>query len=258
MRLRLLIPLVLAAGLWQPAAAALFDDEEARRRVTELRTEVNQRMDEVSRRLAQLENLSGSSIQLANQIEQLRQEIAQLRGQIEVLTYELETLQKRQRDFYVDLDNRLRKLETQPAAEAKPTPPADPAAETRDYEAALTLFKNGRYREALAGFQGFVKLYPTSVFVPSAHYWSGSAYYQLRDYKSAIETFEKVAAQWPDDPKAPDALLGVANSMQEAGDAKGARTVLERLAERYPGSSAAQVAQQRLAPPPPTPSRKSP
>lgn len=242
MRSRLACALFLAAVVL-PARAGLFDDEEARRRIEQVRTELAQRLD-------RLESLSGSSVQLANQIEQLRGEIAQLRGQIEVLTYELEAAQKRQKDFYVDLDNRLRRLETQaPAADAQAaTPAADPAAETRDYEAALNLFKGGKYKEALAAFQAFIKAYPNSAFTPSAHYWSASAHYQLGEFKKAGEMFGKVAANWPNDPKAPDAMLGMANSMQESGDAKGARNVLENLAEKYPKSSAAQVAKQRLAP----------
>jgi hypothetical protein len=134
---RLLSLLLLVAVL--PAQAALFDDEEARKRIEALRTEVNARMDK-------LEAASRGQIELANQIEALKQEVAKLRGQIEVLTNEIESTQKRQKDFYVDLDNRLRKLEAPPAetkpAEAKPA--SDPAAETRDYEAALESVQVGQ------------------------------------------------------------------------------------------------------------------
>ena len=47
-----------------------------------------------------------------NQVEQLKADIARLRGQLEVLAHEQDETQKRQRDLYVDLDTRLRKLET--------------------------------------------------------------------------------------------------------------------------------------------------
>ena len=239
--LRLLPLLFLAAAL--PARAALFDDEEARKRIEALRTEVNARMDK-------LEAASRGQIELANQIEALKQEVAKLRGQIEVLANEIESTQKRQKDFYVDLDNRLRKLEAPPAetkpAEAKPA--SDPAAETRDYEAALGLFKSGKHKDALGAFLNFIKAWPASPFLPSAHYWAGSAHYQLGEYKKAIELFGKLVAAWPDDVKAPDALLGEANCLQESGDAKGARKALETLVAKYPASGAAAVAKQRLAP----------
>lgn len=238
---RRLAALLLVAAL--PAQAALFDDEEARKRIEQLRVELNARMDK-------LEAASRGQIELANQIEALKAEVARLRGQVEVLTNEIESTQKRQKDFYVDLDNRLRKLEPQAGAEAKPAeakPAIDPAAETRDYEAALNLFKAGKHKDALAAFLAFVKAYPASPFLSSAHYWAGSAHYQLGEYKKAIEQFAKLSATWPDDAKAPDALLGQANCQQESGDAKGARKTLETLVAKYPSSAAAAVAKQRLA-----------
>ncbi len=243
MRVRRLLPLLFLAAVL-PARGALFDDEEARKRVEALRVEVSARMDK-------LEAASRGQIDLANQIEALKAEVAKLRGQIEVLTHEVESTQKRQKDFYVDLDNRLRKLEPQAGAETRPAdakPAVDPAAEARDYEAALNLFKTGKHKDALAAFLAFIKAYPASPFLPSAHYWAGSAHYQIGEYKKAMDLFARLAATWPDDAKAPDALLGEANCLQESGDAKGARKSLETLVAKYPASAAAAVAKQRLAP----------
>ena len=253
MRVRRLLPLLFLAAIL-PARGALFDDEEARKRIEALRTESNARMEK-------LEAASRGQIELANQIETLKAEVARLRGQIEVLTNEIESTQKRQKDFYVDLDTRLRKLEPQAGAESTPAgdaakPAADPAAETRDYEAALNLFKSAKYKEALAAFLAFGKTYPASPFAPSAQYWAGSAHYQLGEFKKAIDLFGHIAAAWPDDPKAPDALLGQANCQQESGDAKGARKTLETIVAKYSASAAAQVARQRLAPPPPPAKKK--
>lgn len=240
--MRRFLPLLLLVAVL-PARGALFDDEEARKRVEQLRVELNARMDK-------LEAASRGQIELANQIEALKAEVAKLRGQVEVLTNEIESTQKRQKDFYVDLDNRLRKLEPQAGADSKPSdakPAVDPAAETRDYEAALNLFKAGKHKDAQNAFLNFIKTYPASPFLPSAHYWAGSAHYQLGEYKKAMELFAKLPATWPDDAKAPDALLGQANCQQESGDAKGARKTLETLVAKYPASAAAAVAKQRLA-----------
>jgi tol-pal system protein YbgF len=170
---------------------------------------------------------------------------------MEVLLNEIEATQKRQRDFYVDLDTRLRKLE---ATAAAPVPEArapeatrqDPAQEGRDYEAALGLFKAGKYKEADAAFLGFIKTWPSSSLLPNAHYWAASSHYQLKDYKTAAEMFAKVSATWPNDPKAPDAMLAQSNALSEAGDAKSAKKVLDTLVAQYPTSSASQTAKQRL------------
>ena len=50
-------------------------------------------------------------VQLLNQVEALNGELNRLRGQIEVLTNDIANAQKRQRDMYVDLDTRLRRIE---------------------------------------------------------------------------------------------------------------------------------------------------
>jgi len=239
---------MLAALAAMPARAGLFDDEEARSRIERLRGDLT----EQGKRLESLAaTTSRSQIELANQIEQIKADTAKLRGQIEVLSYELEATQKRQNDFYVDLDNRLRKLEKLNDAKAADAAvpeaaSADPAAETRDYETALTLFKNAKYKDALAAFLGFIKTYGSSGLLANAHYWAASAHFQLHEYAKAAELFAKIPAAWPADQRAPDALLGQANSQQEAGDAKGAKKTLGQLIEKYPASNAAQNAKQRL------------
>ena len=247
---RLLAACALAACVTLPAYAGLFDDDEARIRIEKLRSDLTEQAKQLE---AAATAASRSQIELANQIEQIKTDMAKLRGQIEVLSYELEATQKRQKDFYVDLDNRLRKLETasaaaaaKPAAAVAEAAPADPAAEMRDFESALTLFKSAKYKDALAAFLGFIKTYASSGMQPSAHYWAASSHFQLREYPRAAELFAKVPAVWPADARAPDALLGQANSLQEAGDLKGAKKTLAELVEKYPDSSAAQAARQRL------------
>ena len=252
-----IVQLVFLAGVAlapMPAQAGLFDDEEARARVEQLRRESDAR-------LTKLEAASQGQLELSNQIETLRAEVAKLRGQVEAVTFELEQAQKRQKDFYVDLDNRMRKLETAaaeppkaamagvgaaPAAGAQPG--VDLAAETRDYEMALNLFKAAKYKDAAGAFEDFIKKYPQSTLLPNAHYWNGNALYQVREYRKASDVFTKVATNWPGDPKAPDALLGLANSQQEAGNAKAARSTLETIVAKYPSSQAAQLAKDRLQP----------
>lgn len=233
-----------AAGLaGSPAAyAGLFDDEEARVRIDKLR----QDFDQLAKRT---ELATQNQIDFANQAELLKAEVAKLRGQIEVILNEVDTTQKRQKDFYVDLDSRLRKLEStgaQPAAAEAAPAKADPASETRDYEAALTAFKGAKYKEAFAAFQAFIKAHPDSPMLASAHYWAASSLYQLKDYSRAGELFGVLATTFPNDAKAPDALLAQANAQIEGGDAKAGRKTLETLIEKYPSSSTAPAAKARL------------
>lgn len=239
-----LLPLAILASLsyMAPSHAALFDDDEARRAIIDLRTELTPRIE-------RLEESSRGQLELSNQNELLRNEVSKLQGQLEVLLHEIDSLKQRQRDFYVDLDSRVRKLETAPAAAAPEAqaPAADPAAESRDYEAALNLLKDGKYKDAQAAFDQFIKRYPRSGVLPGAHFWAGNAALQSKEVAVASNYFKTVLANWPNDPVAPDAMLGIANSQQALGDAKASHDTLKKLVERFPESSAGKAAKQRLA-----------
>ncbi len=238
----------LCAALAAPAShAALFGDDE---KLDQLRRQVDSSQRALEERIGKLEANSadrGALLDLAGQLDQLRSDIARMRGQVEVMVNQIDTAEKRQKDLYLDIDTRLRKLEQakeQPAAAAEPT--ASPT-ETKAYEAALNQFKLGNYPMAISAFQGFLVTYPSSPLAPSAQYWIGNAYYAKHDYKNAIATQDKLLAAWPDSSKAPDAMLNKASSQEASGDRSGARKTLQDLLQKYPDSSAAASAKQRLA-----------
>ena len=247
-----LAALVTAVFALPSAAQGIFDDNVARTRVEELRRQVEAAGKLVEERLARLEDRR-ALVELASQIEALRGEIARLRGQLEVNQNQVETADKRQKDLYVDIDTRLRKLEQVKEAAAAEKPPAEtgpPAAEARNYEAALNLFKAGNYPLAISAFQLFLHSHPSSKLAPSAQYWIGNAHFAQRDYKQAIAAQQKVISAWPEDAKSPEAMANIASSQDALGDARGARKTLEGLVARYPASAAATSAKQRLSQPP--------
>lgn len=255
---RRVIALLSLSLLPQFATAGLFDDTEARRQIAELKEQTARAAElqaQAKARLETLENALRMQLELANQIEALRNELARLRGQVEVLQHESATGQKRQQSYYVDLDARLRALEDKTATLAKagdgaaPPPSApknDPAKITREYEAALGMFRAAKYKEAEKAFEEFVSAYPDDALAPSAQYWLGNALYALRDCKKAIPAQEQVIARWPSSSKAPDAMLAIGTCQSELGAPKNSRKTLESLIAKYPGTPAADKAKDRL------------
>lgn len=237
----------MAAFSYAPlqAHAALFEDDEARRAILDVRSKVDAMQRETNAQLETKADKSGT-LDLVNQNEQLRQEIAKLRGQIEVLTNELANTQRRQKDFYVDLDNRLRKMEPQMITIDGKEASVEPA-EQKIYDAALALFKSGDYKNAGMAFSDFMRRYPQSGYAPYAQYWLGNAYYAQRDYRSAIAAQQIVVKNHPESPKAADALLNIASCYTELKDKAGAKKTLEALVAQYPESPAGQAAKERLA-----------
>ena len=280
MHLLLRTALIAALCIATTARAALFDDDEARKRVAETNARLSQVQRQLEDRIGALEQQLRSQglVDLFNQVEQIRSDISRLRGQVEVLTYELEQAQKRQRDLYVDLDTRVRKLESTPSAAAGPTdtipsnapapapaapavggaaapagvpaaaarPAADPAAEQRAYDAALDQFKRGDYPGTIASFTAFVKNYPQSPLAASAQYWVGNAQYARKDYRASIAAQRQLISAYPSSSKVPDALLNVASAQSDLNDNAAARKTLEELIAKYPQSDAAVKAKQRL------------
>jgi len=240
----------------------LFGDDVARKQVAEQARRVDDlraQSDAISGRLGKIEEAlrAQPALELVNQIELLRREIQTLRGQIEVVNNGVESNAKRQRDMYVDIDTRLRRMESSAAA-APPSPPA-PAAdagappvagasadETRVYEAAQQQRRNGNYQGAIASFQSFLGQYPKSPLAHRAQYWIGDSYFNLRDYKNAIASQQKLISAYPDSASAPDAMLNIASSQSELGDGASARKTMDALVARYPNSEAADKAKRRM------------
>ena len=244
----------LAAALFvliAPAHAQIFKDDELHNRVRQLegqRSNDVKRVDGVeSRADTRAETQARQLIDLSSQMESLKQDIARLRGQIEVLTNELENAARRQRDFYVDLDARVRKLETPPPAAVVEKPKGPTLEEQKAYENGLNLVKAANYKGAVDAFTAFMKTYPASTLAPSAQYWIGNSLFALRDYKGAIIAQQYVVDTWPDDPKAPDAMLNISSAQTDLKDIKAARVTLDGLIRKYPQSDAAATARQRLA-----------
>jgi tol-pal system protein YbgF len=235
--------LALFATLPLQASAALFDDDEARRAILDLRAKVELMKAELNTRIDSKSDKS-STLDLVNQNEVTMQEIAKLRGQLEVLANDVAVAQKRQKDFYVDLDARLRKLEPHQVTIDGKAASVDPS-EQKAYDNALQLFKSGDYKTAATALQDFVRIYPASGYAANAQYWLGNAHYAQRDCKSAIAAQQLVLKNYPDSPKAADAMLNIASCQTELKD-KAARKTLQDLIKEYPDSNAAVTAKERL------------
>jgi tol-pal system protein YbgF len=233
--------------------AGIFDDEEARKAILDLRQKVdaNKQASEASaqRQSDELKEantgLRRSLLDLQNQIETLRNEIAKMRGQDEQLARDVAEVQRRQKDIAQGVDDRMRKFEPTKVNVDGREFTAEPA-EKRDYDAAFAIFRKPDFAAAQTAFIDFIRRYPQSGYNPSALFWLGNAQYATRDYASAITNFRSMIAQAPDHPKASEAALSIANCQIELKDTRAARKTLEDLMKVYPQSEAALAAKDRL------------
>jgi tol-pal system protein YbgF len=248
---------LLLGALASPGQAALFSDDEARKAILDLRERVSDlekqqsgRADELAKRIERLESALEAAqrgqIETANQIESLRQDIAKLRGLVEQVANDVATLQKRNRDLYGDLDQRLRKLEPQTVTVEGKNVQMD-REEQSAYDTALAQFRASDFRSAINSLQAFIARYPQSVYAVAAQFWLGSSYYAIKDFRSAIAAQQTLVDKYPDSPRVPEALLNIAASQIELNDKKSARVTLNRVVTDFPDADAAKLAKDRLA-----------
>jgi tol-pal system protein YbgF len=173
-------------------------------------------------------------------------EHAKLRGQNEQLLRDVADLQRRQKDIAQGVDERLRQFEPVKVTVDGLEFQAD-ADEKRDFEAALAVFRAGKFADAKTAFAGFVRQYPRSGYLPSARFWLGNAQYAAREYKEAIGNFKMLLSEAPGHARAPEAALSIANCQIELKETRTARKTLEDLLRDYPQSEAAVAAKERLS-----------
>ena len=248
--------LLLALCVAAPAQAGLFSDDEARKQIQQLEARMLKLEGSALKLEGDTVRQNNSLMDLQGQIEALNREIRNLRGQNEELARGLQDAEKREKDFYVDLDTRLRHFEAKEEAAAAaadlsaadtPADPFDPALENRAFEVAYGLFRDGKFADAAASFQEFINKYPESVHIPNANYWMGGAQFALNDYKGALDTYQGLIKAFPGTPKAADVLFSIAECQRELEQGAAAQKTLKQLVAKYPDSEAAAKARNLIA-----------
>ena len=250
--------LMLGAALAMASAPAqaIFNDNEARQAIVDLRARLVAQEEAQRTRVAELAAanqqlleqiglLRRSLLDMNGQIDALRADLARLRGSDEQRAKELADLQRAQRDLSQGLDERLRQFEptriTLDGREMLVVP-----AEKRAYDEAIATIRGSEFEKAVGQLQAFQRRYPDSPLADAVRFWLGNAQYGKRDYREAINTFRAFVTAAPAHPRAAEALLALANSQAELKDARSARRTLEELIKDYPQSEAAQAGRERL------------
>lgn len=203
-----------------------------------------------------------SLLEMSRKLDAMELEVRSLRGDIETLQFELQGLNSRQRDQYMDIDSRLQGLESGGSAAVAATsgavvassagsaaaPVAGPAtaSEQESYNTAFNALKDGRYEQAASAFSQFLTTFPASNLADNAKYWYAETFYVRRQFAEALSTFEAVVKDYPDSRKTPDALLKIGYCNYELGQWSQAKSALTQVGQRFPDSTAARLAGQRL------------
>ena len=256
---RSVVAVALGLLLSVSAHSGLFDDEEARKQIVQLRSQMADTQRAIDARIGELEAQAKnrSIIDLFNQVEILKTEFAKLRGQIELLQNEMENTQKRQRDLYVDLDGRLRKVEAQQVEQAARAAALAASAAA----AAAAAPPAGSMPPALVGPTGVAvepnrAMPPGAVVAPPAAmdavaeqraYDQGLEHFRAGRFAEAVTAFQLFTRNFPRSTLVPSAQYWIGNSLYATRDFRGAIATQRQLIAQYPDSAKASDALLNIA-----------
>lgn len=232
--------------------ASLFGDDKAREQITELR----QQVEALEARIAKMEETlkSQALLELYTQIETLGLELGKLRGQVEVLANANASLQKRQKDFYIDLDSRLRQIEDPDAS--LPTYSDPGVSLDTDIDAASSIStpaerisENGLPPQAMSidteqttdTEQTLALAIPPQDLEPAGQterqtYDAAHQLFINGDFAGAKTQFENFLNQYPQSELAPGAAYWVGNAHYALRNFQDAINAQRNLINRYPDS----------------------
>jgi tol-pal system protein YbgF len=258
-----IIAVALSLPLSFSATAGLFDDDEARKDIKVLRAQNAETDLRIQKLDESIKNLG--ILQLLNQIEKLNAELAQLRGQVEVLTNQNEQLGKRQKDFYLDIDTRLRKLEGVGDAAVPPAgaqPPVTPPGGGLGLSQSVVTTGGGLANAApivappaSVSYGTPPSTEPSIQAGPQASgnrgaptytreqenkaYDVGSNLFRRNDYIGSIRAFETFTKDFPTSQLVANAQYWIGIAYFNLKDYSNARSMQEGLLKKYPESAKA-------------------
>ena len=272
MKKYLLVGLVLFSNY----VFALFEDEEARKKINDIQDQLNNIEKSLEFKINQ--KFSKNLSKYNSELNELHDSISRLIGDVEVLQFELKNSEERHKVLYQELNDRILKLEfiieekTQNIPQEKPTevldkipqaeiklkpeeplnensnlaPLVDKNIELDEYAEAKSLIKATRYKEAFEAFDKFIVTYPNSDLLPKAKYSLGYSQWALRNYNAAIRTYSKIIELHPDSKIIPDVIYGIANCEIQLTRITKAKKTLRNLISKYPQSEIIEKAKKRL------------
>ncbi|WP_020483183.1 tol-pal system protein YbgF [Methylomonas sp. MK1] len=134
-----------------------------------------------------------------------------------------------------------------PVVDNKPAATSAQGNEKERYQSAYDTLRNGHNAQAIKMFQDLLKDFPAGEFADNSQYWLAEAHKINREFDAARAAFNKVVSQYPNSSKVPDALLKLGYIEFDLQNTAKARDYLTRVTTSYPGTTAAHLAEKKLA-----------
>ena len=110
----------------------------------------------------------------------------------------------------------------------------------------IEFYRDGIDSILLLNNEKFLVKYPNSQYSENAQYWMAEALFVTRRYNEAITEYMKLISNYPQSQRVPNSLLKIGYSYYDTGQVTEAEKILKDLIQKYPGTTAARDAKDRL------------
>lgn len=243
----------------QLSYAGLFEDEDARKAILDLRlkeSSLSKRVELLEKSIEDV-NLQNSQLRkslfiLQNQIDEQTKQAQYLQGANEKLMRDVSDLLRKQNESSAVVEKKLAEVD-QRVSQFEPIKiqidgmelMVDPR-DKKDFDVAMVAFKSADFLKAERGFALLVNNSAKSPLMPHFLYWLANSQYASGNFKEATQNYRQMLSRASNHPKAPEALFGLANCLQELKDNKAAKKALQDLIASYPQSELVNSAKNRL------------
>jgi tol-pal system protein YbgF len=176
------------------------------------------------------------SDQLSGQIQALTDSVDELKVRMAKLSKQFEDMQAAQQS----MASQQAQAQQQAQAIAQ-APPPDVL-----YNNALRDYNGGNNDLATQEFNDYIKFYPNTDLAGNAYFYLAEVDYKAGDYQKAVTNYDLVLQNFPDGTKAATSQLRKGLALIELGKQQDGEQELKRVLQRYPKSTEATQARDKL------------
>ena len=268
---RILLSLALLLTIWiAPAYGASKEIIELQTQVSQLAQQMTQMKQSFDERMGVMKNLLEQNTDAANKVTAAINELQaslnkqqqdragvvdQISGQIQALNDTMDELKVRLAKLSKQLEDMQAAQQSLAAQQSQAQQQAQAMAQAPPpdvlYNNALRDYNGAKNDLAIQEFSDYIKFYPNTDLAGNAYFYLAEIQFKAADYRKAVANYDLVLQNFPSGNKAAAAQLKKGFALLELGKEDEGTQELKHVIQRYPRTTEAAQARERLRKPSP-------
>jgi tol-pal system protein YbgF len=258
--------LVLSLTIWTlPAYGASKEIVQLQTQVDQLQQQITQMKQSFDERMGVMKNLLEHNTDAANKVtaaindlqisinkqqQDRAAQVDQISGQIQALNDTMDELKVRLAKLSKQFEDMQAAQQSMAAQQSQVQQQAQAIAQAPApdvlYNEALRDYSSGKNDLAVQGFNDYIKFYPNTDLAGNAYFYLAEIQFKAADYKKAVANYDLVLQNFPSGNKAAAAQLKKGYALLELGKQEEGTQELKHVIQRYPRTTEATQARERL------------